>query len=261
MLLNFQKYQGTGNDFVMIDQREQKFIDHDDQKLIESLCDRRFGIGADGLILLEKSEEYDFKMVYFNADGRQSTMCGNGGRCIVHFAWSLGVCDKETIFEAIDGLHKGKIFDSNVVSIQMSDVLKVDVKTPKTYILNTGSPHFVKLMEDLPKNIKVSGAEIRYSDPYKQEGVNVNFVKINEGNIEVATYERGVEDETLSCGTGVTAAAIATFLDQGAKNNIVNIQTKGGQLSVSFEQDGDTFRNIWLTGPVVKVFDGSVKLK
>lgn len=261
MLLNFQKYQGTGNDFVMIDQREQKFIDHDDQKLIESLCDRRFGIGADGLILLEKSEEYDFKMVYFNADGRQSTMCGNGGRCIVHFAWSLGVCDKETIFEAIDGLHKGKIFDSNVVSIQMSDVLKVDVKTPKTYILNTGSPHFVKLMEDLPKNIKVSGAEIRYSDPYKQEGVNVNFVKINEGNIEVATYERGVEDETLSCGTGVTAAAIATFLDQGAKNNNVNIQTKGGQLSVSFEQDGDTFRNIWLTGPAVKVFDGSVKLK
>ena len=261
MLLNFQKYQGTGNDFVMIDQREQKFIDHDDQKLIESLCDRRFGIGADGLILLEKSEEYDFKMVYFNADGRQSTMCGNGGRCIVHFAWSLGVCDKETIFEAIDGLHKGKIFDSNVVSIQMSDVLKVDVKTPKTYILNTGSPHFVKLMEDLPKNIKVSGAEIRYSDPYKQEGINVNFVKINEGNIEVATYERGVEDETLSCGTGVTAAAIATFLDQGAKNNNVNIQTKGGQLSVSFEQDGDTFRNIWLTGPAVKVFDGSVKLK
>ena len=261
MLLNFQKYQGTGNDFVMIDQRGQKFIDHDDQKLIESLCDRRFGIGADGLILLEKSEEHDFKMVYFNADGRQSTMCGNGGRCIVHFAWSLGVCDKETIFEAIDGLHKGKIFDSNVVSIQMSDVLKVDVKTPKTYILNTGSPHFVKLMEDLPKNIKVSGAEIRYSDPYKQEGVNVNFVKINEGNIEVATYERGVEDETLSCGTGVTAAAIATFLDQGAKNNNVNIQTKGGQLSVSFEQDGDTFRNIWLTGPAVKVFDGSVKLK
>jgi len=261
MLLNFQKYQGTGNDFVMIDQRGQKFIDHDDQKLIESLCDRRFGIGADGLILLEKSEEHDFKMVYFNADGRQSTMCGNGGRCIVHFAWSLGVCDKETIFEAIDGLHKGKIFDSNVVSIQMSDVLKVDVKTPKTYILNTGSPHFVKLMEDLPKDIKVSGAEIRYSDPYKQEGVNVNFVKINEGNIEVATYERGVEDETLSCGTGVTAAAIATFLDQGAKNNNVNIQTKGGQLSVSFEQDGDTFRNIWLTGPAVKVFDGSVKLK
>ena len=261
MLLNFQKYQGTGNDFVMIDQRVQKFIDHDDKKLIELLCDRRFGIGADGLILLEKSEEHDFKMVYFNADGKQSTMCGNGGRCIVHFAWSLGVCGKETIFEAIDGLHKGKIFDSNVVSIQMSDVLKVDVKTTKTYVLNTGSPHYVKLMEDLPKNIKVSGAEIRYSDPYKQEGVNVNFVKINEGNIEVATYERGVEDETLSCGTGVTAAAIATFLDQGAKNNNVNIQTKGGQLSVSFEQDGDTFRNIWLTGPAVKVFDGSVKLK
>lgn len=260
MLLTFQKYQGTGNDFVMIDQRTHKYIDHNDQKLIAFLCDRRFGIGADGLILLEPSEIYDFKMVYFNADGRQSTMCGNGGRCIVHFAWSLGVCGEETSFEAIDGLHKGKILDKDSVSIQMSDVQQITIKPDQTYVLNTGSPHYVKLLDHLPDNIKTSGAEIRYNEDYKQEGINVNFVKINQHNIEVATYERGVEDETLSCGTGVTAAAIATYLDKQDNNNLVNIQTKGGQLSVSFEQDGHTFKNIWLTGPATKVFDGEIDL-
>ncbi|HMU05442.1 MAG TPA: diaminopimelate epimerase, partial [Saprospiraceae bacterium] len=139
MLLTFQKYQGTGNDFVMIDQRTQKYIDHNDQKRIAFLCDRRFGIGADGLIFLELSENYDFKMVYFNADGRQSTMCGNGGRCIVHFAWSLGVCGQETSFEAIDGLHKGKILDKDSVSIQMSDVQNITIEPDQTYVLNTGS--------------------------------------------------------------------------------------------------------------------------
>lgn len=260
MLLTFQKYQGTGNDFVMIDQRTQKYIDHNDQKRIAFLCDRRFGIGADGLIFLELSENYDFKMVYFNADGRQSTMCGNGGRCIVHFAWSLGVCGQETSFEAIDGLHKGKILDKDSVSIQMSDVQNITIEPDQTYVLNTGSPHYVKLVENLPENIKTSGAEIRYSEEYKQEGINVNFVKINENGIEVGTYERGVEDETLSCGTGVTAAAIATYLDKKSNNNHVNIQTKGGQLSVSFEQAGDTFKNIWLTGPATKVFDGNIEI-
>jgi len=260
MLLTFQKYQGTGNDFVMIDQRSQKYIDHNDQKQIAFLCDRRFGIGADGLILLEQSENYDFKMVYFNADGRQSTMCGNGGRCIVHFAWSVGVCSEDTIFEAIDGLHKGKILDTNIVSIQMSDVQHVIVKEDRTYVLNTGSPHYVKMMEKLPENIKDAGADIRYNNTYKQEGINVNFVKINPADIEVATYERGVEDETLSCGTGVTAAAIARYLDQQDNNNHVNILTKGGQLSVSFEQDGDFFKNIWLTGPAIKVFEGRIDL-
>ena len=260
MVLNFQKYQGTGNDFVMINQSEQKIIDHHDRKLIEFLCDRRFGIGADGLILLEKSEEHDFKMVYFNADGSQSTMCGNGGRCIVHFAWSLGVCGEETTFEAIDGLHKGKVYDSNIVSIQMSDVLKVNIKDSKTYVLNTGSPHYIKMVDSLPKNIKASGAEIRYSDEFREEGINVNFVKLIKENIEVATYERGVEDETLSCGTGVTAAAIATFIYQNQKNNHIKIQTKGGQLSVSFDQEGEIFNNIWLTGPAIKVFEGNVRL-
>ncbi len=260
MLLTFQKYQGTGNDFVMIDQRTHKYIDHNDQKQIAFLCDRRFGIGADGLILLEPSEIYDFKMVYFNADGRQSTMCGNGGRCIVHFAWSLGVCGEETSFEAIDGMHKGKILGKDSVSIQMSDVQHITIKPDQTYVLNTGSPHYVKLLDHLPDNIKTSGAEIRYSEDYKQEGINVNFVKTNKNNIEVATYERGVEDETLSCGTGVTAAAIATYLNKQDNNNLVNIQTKGGQLSVSFEQDGDTFKNIWLTGPATKVFDGEIDI-
>lgn len=258
MLLSFQKYQGTGNDFVMIDQRIQKYIDHENQKLIALLCDRRFGIGADGLILLEKSDTYNFKMVYFNADGRQSTMCGNGGRCIVHFAWSLSVCGEETNFEAIDGLHKGKILDTNIVSIQMSDVQDVTIKEDRTYVLNTGSPHYVKLMENLPENIKNAGADIRYSDAYKQEGINVNFVKINPTDIEVATYERGVEDETLSCGTGVTAAAISTYLDQKHKDHQVNIQTKGGQLSVSFEPNGEAFKNIWLTGPATKVYEGTI---
>lgn len=259
MSIPFQKYQGTGNDFVIIDQRTKKYIDHKNKNQIAFLCDRRFGIGADGLILLEYSEKYDFKMIYFNADGRQSSMCGNGGRCIIHFAWALGVCGDETIFEAIDGLHKGKILDDNIVSIQMADVSDIIIKDDQTYVMNTGSPHYVRLTEYLPENIKVSGAEIRYSDEYKQEGINVNFVKINQTNIEVATYERGVEDETLSCGTGVTAAAIAKFIDQKDKQNNVNIQTKGGQLSVSFEHDGETFKNIWLTGPATKVFEGKLE--
>jgi len=263
MLITFNKYQGTGNDFVILDQRKQQIIDPLDQKLIAFLCDRRFGIGADGLILLEESVDYDFKMVYFNSDGKQSTMCGNGGRCIVHLAWTLGMFDKKTEFEAVDGMHKAEILKNGEVSLQMRDVSKIIKLKNGHYELNTGSPHFVKFCDKMPVDIKNSGAEIRYSDQYSQDGINVNFVVVmDESSLNINTYERGVEDETLSCGTGVTAAALAfATARQLIGKNEINVHTKGGRLSVSFVMTNkNECYEIWLTGPAVKVFSGTIQI-
>lgn len=260
MQLRFEKYQGTGNDFVMIDQRLETFIAHDNQKLIAHLCDRRFGIGADGLILLENSEAYDFKMVYFNADGRQSSMCGNGGRCIVHFAWKLGAFIDKTIFEAIDGLHAAHMVDEQTVSLQMSDVQSVKSVEEGVFVMNTGSPHYVSFMDKLPEDVKTAGASIRYSDTYAAEGINVNFVVKTAEGLEVATYERGVEDETYSCGTGVTACALANQLLTKNDENHINILTKGGHLSVSFKNENGSFKDVWLTGPASFVFAGNIEI-
>lgn len=265
MQLKFEKYQGTGNDFIIIDQREIQSLKHENQKLIERLCDRRFGIGADGLILLEKSPVSDFRMVYFNSDGRQSTMCGNGGRCIVHFAWSKGLCAQHTVFEAIDGLHEAEITEGGgIIRLHMSDVDDVTQSAGNILEMNTGSPHYITFVETMPLSIKDSGSEIRYLKPYAAEGINVNFAKtLKSGHsLEVCTYERGVEDETLSCGTGVTASALAYSIVNGLHGQqTVGIHTKGGQLSVSFDRYAETrFRQIWLCGPAVHVFSGVVDL-
>ena len=261
MLIKFTKYQGTGNDFVMVDNRDFLFTYHDNVKLIKKLCDRRFGIGADGLILLEKSNICDFKMVYFNSDGHQSTMCGNGGRCLVHFAWKSGIINNETIFEAIDGLHKGKILKDGIISLQMSDVTSVDRRENNVFILNTGSPHYVQIVQDMPKEIKSLGSIIRYSDTFIKEGINVNFAKLNsDQTIDISTYERGVEDETYSCGTGVTATALISILINKDMDMPVKVITKGGELSVCFKQIGQGFSDIWLTGPAESVFTGLLQI-
>ena len=260
MELTFYKYQGTGNDFVMIDNRQATFP-VSNVKLIESLCDRRFGIGADGLILLENDTQADFKMVYFNSDGNQSTMCGNGGRCIVAFAKKLKIIDNQAAFNAIDGLHHATISVDETVSLQMKNVESINV-TPKYVFLDTGSPHHVEMVSDLKNfDIKQNGAEIRYSTLYGKSGSNVNFVEqINENTFAIRTYERGVEDETLSCGTGATAVAIAMKKIEKTDSNDININVQGGNLSVSFTPMDTIFTNVFLKGPAKFVFEGVISI-
>jgi diaminopimelate epimerase len=253
----FYKYQGTGNDFVMIDQRQEKYLSRQDTSLIEHICDRRFGVGADGLILLQNTEGFDFEMVYFNSDGRESSMCGNGGRCIAAFANYLGAAGETCRFLAIDGPHEAKV-NQDWVELKMADVKEVE-SGDGSFILNTGSPHYVVFVEDLSDmNIVESGQVIRYSDRFRQDGINVNFVEKTANGIEVATYERGVEDETFSCGTGVTAAAISYLVANPAlASNEIPIKTKGGDLMVKLQRKPDeSFDHIWLCGPAKQVFSG-----
>ncbi len=255
MKIQFYKYQGTGNDFVMIDNRNNQFP-KTDVALINKFCDRRFGVGADGLILLEKSEIVDFKMVYFNADGNESTMCGNGGRCIVAFAKKLKIIDTKTTFEAIDGKHYATITDT-IVSLQMKDIKIVENHNTHLF-LNTGSPHHVLFSSDIDTiDVKKIGRKIRKGAPYFEEGTNVNFAeKINSNTFKVRTYERGVEDETLSCGTGVTAVAIAASVANKTSENKLHIETLGGNLTVSFTHEKDVYKNVYLTGKATFVFEG-----
>lgn len=253
MTLSFYKYQGTGNDFVMIDDRSEDFPETD-LNLVKQLCDRKFGIGADGLILIRNKEKFDFEMIYFNADGSQS-MCGNGARCAVAFSKFLGIIERQTSFLAIDGPHAAEITDG-LVSLGMGNVSGLTI-AEQDFFVNTGSPHhvrFVENVEDYP--VVTTGAEIRYSKIYEPKGTNVNFVTpISEDQIHVRTYERGVEDETLSCGTGVTACALV----YGFQNSLneVKIKTPGGNLKVRFvaAEDG-SFNNITLIGPAEQVFQG-----
>jgi diaminopimelate epimerase len=259
MELHFFKYQGTGNDFVLIDNRLETFPKT--TALIKMLCDRRFGIGGDGLILLENDSETDFKMVYYNSDGNQSSMCGNGGRCLVAFAKKLQIIDLETSFMAVDGLHHATINADETVSLQMKDVSEITVKDDYVF-MNTGSPHHVQIVDQIKNfNVKDSGAQIRYSALYGNEGTNVNFVQqINPDTFAVRTYERGVEDETLSCGTGVTAVAIAMFVTGKTVNSEVNLNVEGGALKVNFHQEKENFTNIFLTGPATLVFSGTIQI-
>ncbi|MCF8273127.1 MAG: diaminopimelate epimerase [Flavobacteriaceae bacterium] len=257
MQQTFYKYQGTGNDFVMIDNRHETF-DKNNTKHIAFLCDRRFGVGADGLILLENHKDFDFKMVYYNADGNESSMCGNGGRCLVAFANQLGIITDKATFEAIDGLHHAEV-KNGIVRLQMQDVTTIE-KHLNHVFLNTGSPHHVQFEDQIDDfDIKTLGSKIRYGSPYNEAGSNVNFVKkISDTTFAVRTYERGVEDETLSCGTGVTAVALAMNYLGETTQNLVTLQTQGGNLQVSFKKEGHSYKNIWLIGPAIFVFKGSI---
>jgi diaminopimelate epimerase len=253
----FYKYQGTGNDFVIIDNRQHVF-DKENTKLVAQLCDRRFGIGADGLILLENDATTDFKMVYYNSDGNQSTMCGNGGRCLVAFAKEIGVIKDKTTFMAIDGVHHAEI-DNGIVKLQMQNVPEVEEHQSHTF-LDTGSPHHVELRNAVNDiDIQTEGSKIRYGAPYNEEGSNVNFVeKVDGDTFLVRTYERGVEGETFSCGTGVTAVGIAMNYIGETEKNLVNLKTKGGDLKVSFNRTNDEFKDVWLIGPATMVYKGEV---
>ncbi|MEO6637798.1 MAG: diaminopimelate epimerase [Ginsengibacter sp.] len=261
MKLEFYKCQGTGNDFVVLDNREGKYSDITSRQ-IHLLCNRRFGIGADGLMLFNNKEGVDFEMKYFNSDGNEGSMCGNGGRCILKFASMLGVKKAHYKFFAVDGLHEGEIDLDGIIKLKMQDVNDV-VYSLNRYILNTGSPHYVKIITDIThEDVVKEGRLIRHSKEFAEEGINVNFVEVlDEDQIYVRTYERGVEDETLSCGTGVTAAAlISAHNDKGF--NRVEVKTAGGRLSVEFEKISDTqFTNIWLSGPAEMVYSGEINLK
>ena len=256
--MTFYKYQGTGNDFVIVDNRLQN-INKKDTKRIAAICDRRFGIGADGFILLENEDDVDFKMVYYNADGNESTMCGNGGRCIVAFAKFLNIIDNDTEFVAIDGLHKAKI-ENGLVHLQMQDVSKIDSFDDHLF-LDTGSPHHVEIVSGLKDyDVKSNGSRIRNGEPYNAAGSNVNFVEqLSTEIFAVRTYERGVEDETLSCGTGVTAVALAMHASGKTQNEKIGLQTQGGELNVMFNSKGSGYNNIWLVGPAQQVFKGEIE--
>jgi diaminopimelate epimerase len=259
MNISFSKYQGTGNDFILIDNRQKNISLSQEQ--IERLCHRRFGIGADGLMLLEEEEGYDFRMVYYNSDGREGSMCGNGGRCITKFAFDCGLHKDEYNFIAIDGPHVAIIESNGMIRLQMKDVSETESLVNMDFV-DTGSPHIVKQVEEIQELDVISeGKHIRYNDRFAEHGVNVNFVKVlDECSIYVRTYERGVEDETFSCGTGVTASALLNAHNENGFNHI-DVKTNGGDLYVEFEKTGEaSFENIWLAGPAEKVFEGSILL-
>ena len=257
MKLEFYKYQGTGNDFVVIDDRIQQF-DITDEDRIRNICNRRKGVGADGLILLRSHLDADFEMLYFNANGKEGSMCGNGGRCLVDFAHFLGIIEDDCTFIAIDGLHEAKWTEESV-AIKMIDVFEVEVRDKYVY-LDTGSPHYVQFVKDL-KNYPVfeQGKSIRYNERFKQNGTNVNFVEILGSSCMVRTYERGVENETFACGTGVTAVAIAAHANKKNLDNPLSVSVLGGVLKVSFEELNGIYKNVWLTGHAKQVFKGSIK--
>ena len=257
MTIPFYKYQGTGNDFVIIDNRNGLFpkVNH---SMIAKICDRRFGIGADGLLLLESHHKVDFTMVYYNADGKLGSMCGNGGRCIVHFANFLNIINENIVFEAIDGLHEASIHNA-IVSLKMNDVAAININSNSVF-LNTGSPHHVEMVQDLKNyNVAENGFLIR-NKTYGKEGSNINFVeKIGTNLFAVRTYERGVEAETLSCGTGVTAVAIALSETNRIDTNNVELHTEGGNLLVHFSKLNGTYYDVYLEGPAKQVFKGEWK--
>lgn len=255
MIKNFHKYHGAGNDFVMIENynSENAVLTNEE---IATICHRRYGVGADGLIIISKSNKYDFRMTYYNSDGYEGTMCGNGGRCAVQFASDLHIIQGKTTFEAIDGLHEAEIVKSNFISLKMNDINEIK-ETEYGLFMDTGSPH-VMIKSNNINNIDVYnlGKAIRQSDIFSPEGTNVNFFEIDKNKIIIRTYERGVENETLACGTGSVATAIAAFHEKliTTQNN-VHLKANGGDLYVTFEGD-NPYINIWLKGPAVKVFNG-----
>lgn len=270
MQLTFYKYQGTGNDFVMIDDRELSFPVYD-TALVERLCNRRFGIGADGLILLQPHDTSAYYMKYYNSDGRESSMCGNGGRCLAAFALHRHVVEASHTFMAVDGLHdvtyEGDPGENLWVKLKMKDVDLVEQRQDNTYVLNTGSPHFVRFTNEalMGYDVVPEAKKIRYNSEFSAQGINVNFINLlGLHHIAIRTYERGVEDETLSCGTGVTAAAISTVLMNKLPEgtHTIDVNSAGGQLKVELTYNAATqrFSNVWLQGPATFVFKGTVEI-
>ncbi len=262
MKISFYKYHGTGNDFIIIDNRENIFAPANEQDTINYLCSRKFGVGADGLMLLNKCKHTDFEMKYFNSDGHESTMCGNGGRCMVGFAQSIGIIENQTTFLAVDGIHEAVIQDG-MISLKMQNVNNITDHN-SYFTINTGSPHYVAFHDDIDNiDVDKEGRAIRESDTFEKEGINVNFVKIIDNNhLYVRTYERGVEAETLSCGTGAIASAIITAVYTGSGLNHYFISTLGGDLEVKFNlTNNNHYEDIWLTGHAKFIYKGEVDIK
>lgn len=255
-MIKFYKYQGAGNDFILINNFSGNSEDFSIEQ-IQKICNRRFGIGADGIMILKKHAEYDFEMDYYNSDGSGGTMCGNGGRCIVAFAKKLGMIKKYTKFLASDGMHEAFIDENNSVKLKMSDVENIS-KTGEDYTCYTGSPHYIKFEDEIiNKDVFFEGKQIRYADEFKAEGINVNFVKAEDDKtLSIRTYERGVENETFACGTGAVASALI-FAEKNHLNSAeITVNVKCGILKVSFKKNNKSFENIWLTGPAEFVFEG-----
>jgi diaminopimelate epimerase len=264
MNIDFEKYEGAGNDFVIVDNRRNHF--KTDVATIKSLCDRHFGVGADGVLLLGNSRDYDFDMRYFNADGREATMCGNGGRCIAWFAIRRGISEKQLTFSAVDGIHHAQLVQEQqqqaTIRLKMNDVEDF-VQVDGNYRLDTGSPHLVVSVDNIAEvDVQQQGSAIRYSDRFKEHGINVNFVqKVAPLHLRMRTYERGVEAETLACGTGSVAAAITHLLQNDTDTGTVIIDAKGGKLRVTARREGNGFKGVWLEGPATFVFNGSYQTK
>ena len=264
MDITFYKYQGAGNDFIVIDDRKSSF-DRSNTSLVKHLCNRKFGIGADGLMLLRSSPEYDFEMVYYNADGFEGSMCGNGGRCIVAFAVDQEIIGKECCFIAVDGAHTASVLEHDQrqwISLKMIDVDHIQ-ELGEASFCDTGSPHYVQEVSDLG-NFQVieNGRRVRNSPRFKKEGTNVNYIQMwNDHAFSIRTYERGVEDETLACGTGVTAAAISIHARGLSDEKEFDVQALGGKLKVSFEVKGTQYSNVYLQGPAELVFKGVIDVK
>lgn len=263
MGIKFYKYQGAGNDFIIFDNRDKR-LSTEMEEWIELICDRRFGIGADGVIYFQFHPQADFEMIYFNADGKRGSMCGNGARCIVKFAKEeLGEIGLKTKFIAFDGLHEAEILEEDLIRVSMADVNSIGM-ADEDYVLNTGSPHYVRMVERLDEvNVTAEGAAIRQAEPFSEDGINVNFFEVDNEQVFMRTYERGVEDETLSCGSGTVAVAISYAL----KNNlpegkhVVPITALGGNLSVQFIRGANnSFTDIWLMGPTERVFEGFISM-
>ena len=255
MKIKFEKYESGGNDFVLIDDRNNLYDLNSDK--IKTICDRNFGIGSDGLIILKKSKIADFKMIYYNSNGQTSSLCGNGTRCLFSFSLSLGINKKIAKIETSEGIYTATISNRNLVSLKMKNIYNIHLFDNKAY-LNSGSPHHVEMIGDLNKiSVKNLGSSIRFSNRYSPDGTNVNFFnKINDKKFEIRTYERGVEDETLSCGTGATAVAIAAHAMRLTNQSEIIIKTKGGELIISFETSKKGYKNIYLEGPTRFVFKG-----
>ena len=258
MIIEFSKYHGTGNDFIIVDNRTGKYSNLSTQQ-VNYLCDRRFGIGGDGLMMLEDAEGFDFRMRYYNADGKEGSMCGNGGRCLVQFAKDSGIDNSSYQFIATDGPHEAIILENGLIKLKMQDVKGIE-ENGNNKILNTGSPHYIEYVKNVADvDVFNNGRKVRYSEAFKKTGINVNFVeRINDG-IKIRTYERGVEDETLSCGTGATAAALASSEKDG--HQLINVKVQGGSLQIEFNRINDQeFNNIWLIGPAQFVFSGIITI-
>lgn len=266
MIFPFYKFHGTGNDFIIIDNRSNLIHKYtDNQKLIKYLCDRHFGIGADGLILLNNKVSFDFEMLYYNSDGNKGSMCGNGGRCVVAFANMLNIVRGNARFSAGGNTYTARIErkkDSVIhVSLQMQNVVGF-TENKNSFLIDTGSPHYICFTDNIEeKDVFKEGSQIRYSSVFKEKGVNVNFVEAGDKGLYVRTYERGVENETLSCGTGAVASAMAYYLKNPTlKTMPIPIHTKGGLLKVSFVYTDTIFKNVFLHGPATFVYKGEISV-